>query len=163
MGVAPVGWSHELDGALLNSNSDDAFLQLILPQGICTAHPLKFRVLYGYKAYVGQPDLELLQKAVEVARNIVADPAGGLVPIERTIALTALTGATVGVQDTWQGDVLAVEQITRHTTPPLDISAYYEGDMVAFRFTLVADGGGSDVLMYGLEIEGVQFTDGTIE
>jgi hypothetical protein len=163
MGTAPVGWNHELDGSLLNSNGDDAYLQLILPQGICTAHPLTFRVLYGYQAYVGQPDLELLQKAVEVARNVVADPAGGLVPIERTIALTALTGATVGVQDTWQGDVLAVEQVTRHTTPPLDISAFYEGDMVAFRFTMVADGGGTNTLMYGLEIEGVQFTDGTIE
>tara|TARA_R110000824_G_scaffold30668_11_gene100649 strand:+ start:169 stop:513 length:345 start_codon:yes stop_codon:yes gene_type:complete len=110
-----------------------------------------------------QPDLQLDTQRVEVARNIVADPAGGLVPIERTIALTALTGAVEGVRDSWLGDVLAVQQVTRHTSPPLDISAFYEGDMVAMRFTLVADGTGANLLIYGLEIEGVQFTDGTIE
>jgi hypothetical protein len=98
-----------------------------------------------------------------VARNIVADPGDVLVPIERTIATTALTTAVAGTRNSWTGDVLAVEQVTRYTTAPLDISGFYEGDLVAMRLTMVNDGGGTDVLIYGLEIEGVQFTDGTIE
>ena len=165
MGTGAISWVQDLDSAKLNSNGDDAYIHLLLPQGICTAHPLRFRLIYGYDVYVAQPTLQLDSQRVAVANNIVADPGGGLVPIARTVALTPLTTAVEGVRDSWTGEVLAPNQITRHTTVPLDISAYYEGDLVAMRFTLANDGGGTgtDILIYGIEIEGVQFTDGTIE
>jgi hypothetical protein len=110
----------------------------------------------------GAPSLQLDVVVAEVAGNAVADAGGALVPIARTAALTATTDSAVGTRASWTGEVLPVSKIARFTTPEIPISAYYEGDFCAMRFTLISDSGGTDVLIYGLEIEGIQFADGAI-
>lgn len=165
MGTGAVGWNHELDGGLLNSTGDDAYLVLALPQGICTAHPIKVKLLYGYQAFNAAPTIGIDLKLCEVVGNRVADPAGGITPITRTVAGTATTDATVGVSNTTTGVTMAVNTIARYEAPGIDIAEFYENDVVAIRVTLVNDGGGggTDILLYGIEIEGLQFTDGSIE
>jgi hypothetical protein len=163
MGTGAVSWLHEMEQGKLNSAGDNAYITLALPQGICTAHPIRIRLTYAYQVVSSAPDVGIDLKICEVAGSKVADPAGGIVPIVRTAAATAATDATTGVNDTFTGLTMPIDTLARYESVPFDVSGFYENDLCAIRVTLVADGGGTDILLVGVEIEGLQFTDGAVE
>ncbi len=164
MGTGAVAWGHELEQGKLNSNGDDAYIVLALPQGICTAHPVRVRLIYSYQVFDALPTLGIDLKICEVAGSQVADPAGGIAPIVRTPAATAATDATPGTNDSFTGLSVPINTLARYESIPFDVSGFYEDDIAAIRVTLVADGGGTgtDVLLLGVELEGLKFTDGAL-
>lgn len=162
MGSGAVAWTHLLSGANLNTVGDDVYLTLALPQGICTAHPIRIKFVYGYSAFTAVPDVQIDTQLCEVQGNRVADPSGGIAPIARTVAATQATNVTPGIRDTFTGVNMPINTIARYESIDLDASSFYEDDIIAIRITLAADGGGTDVIAYGIEVEGIQFTDGAL-
>jgi len=161
VGTGAGTWNHELDKGKLDSAGDDGYTQLILPANICTAFPLYMRILYGYQALgLTPPTLQLGTYVAEVAGNKIADPLGAIIPIDRSVAATELTTARVAALQALPGDTLQLDTIFRIEYGPIEIENNYGGDMVLMRFTMTADGTGTDVLLYGFEIEGVAMTDG---
>jgi hypothetical protein len=166
VGSAPVSWNHDLDRSRLNQTNDTISTQFILPAGINTAFPVKFRVSFDYSIYNNPPTLEGYCVGVERQGVLVADPAGGDVPIERSAANTAAFNSQAGdltsvvPTGTGTGKVFSAE------FGPCDISGLYAGDLVLFHLVLANDGGGggsaTDVQVWGIEVKATAFATGEL-
>ena len=103
---------------------------------------------------------------VQIQGVYVADPAGGLVPIPRTLAntetLTAKAGQSSG--PTALTDLGTVDNRGASTDfGDFDINGYYEGDLLFIRFELDNDGTpNQDITVWMIILDGVAFADGGV-
>lgn len=170
-GGTPTGWTHPMPNSRLNQIADAIYFQFALPEGICTAHPLELSVVYsttGTQPITAAPELTLSVYTSEVAGNLVADPAGGIVPTPRTLANTdTLTTGTAdfdaqnlipsGTVLPATYDDYAIEQ----AFGSFDASSYYEGDVLFVRAELTDDGTpNQDINIIALVVNGIKFSDG---
>ena len=141
----------------MNQAGEDVFFQFTLPRGIDTAWPLHLKLYYQY-TQAGTNSFSVSMVPIEVAGNTVADPAGGVVPIPRTLAATDTTIANPGTGYSLVSGASSTTQIQSTEFGPFPIDGYYEDDMVALRVTL--DTSAPDVIVWGISIEGVFWSDG---
>ena len=171
-GGLPTGWTHISPNSNINGDGNAIYHQFALPDGICTAFPINIRfvcVLQGGQPVTTAPVLICSFVACEVTGNLVADPAGGIVPVPRTLADTDTLTALAGDSDTVNvngGAALPVDLSNRTLLSnfgPFDVSSRYEGDMVFVRLEMDSDGvPAQNTLALALIIEGVQFTEGSV-
>jgi len=166
-GGLPTGWTQNAPNSRLNSTADAIYTQLVLPDGLCTAFPLNITVVYsvtGGQPVTLAPTGIVSVLPVEVEGVSVADPAGGLVPVARTLAntetLTAKAGTAIG--PTALTDLATTNNRAIATDfGPFDINGYYEGDLIFIRFELENDGTpNQDVTVWTIILNGVAFSDG---
>lgn len=170
-GGLPTGWNHVGKNNALNGNGDAIYTQFALPAGICTAYPLRFEILYtvtGAQPITLAPTMILSVLPQEVSGVLVADPAGGVVPVLRDFTNTDTLTANPGLSQTKtlvpQGATIPAtynNQIHCVTFEGFDISSYYAQDLIIVRVELDNDGNpNQDVIIWSVNIEGVSYTDG---
>jgi hypothetical protein len=150
----------------LNTTADAIYTQLVLPDGLCTAFPLKITMVYSVEGSTpsSAPTGTVSVLPVQVEGVNVADPAGGQTPIARTLANTELLTAKAGQTD--GPTALTSTTSTNNRALSTDfgnfnINGYYEGDLVFIRFELDNDGSpNQDVTVWTIILEGVAFSDG---
>jgi len=85
-GGAPTGWTQKIKKGLLNSANDTVSFQFALPDGLCTAFPLTFELTYslvGGAPITIAPSVILSVLMLASGGVLIADSAGGIVPIAR--------------------------------------------------------------------------------
>ena len=166
-GTGGTSWSQTLEKGKLDSAADTVESFLILPQGICTAHPISIKLYYGFETVSTPSTIALKYVPGETVENLIADPLGGKVPIGRDISTAALTNSLVPLAPpnspiTTPTPSTANASVVVATFTGIDLSDYYSGDFIFLEVdpTVIA----SQLTMISLSIEGVGFTDGnTIE
>jgi len=169
-GGLPTGWNQIAPNAKLNQNGDAIYFQFAIQDGICTAYPVSISVVYsleGSQPVTAAPQGIVSVLPVQVASAKVADPAGGLTPIRRTIANTELLTAKAAQTDTQNliGGATLPDTLDNRameaTFGPFGVSGYYEDDLVFVRFELDNDGTpNQDVTVWALIISAVAFSEG---
>jgi hypothetical protein len=168
LGASPLSWTHNSPNSLLNQSGDAVYAQFALPEGICTAFPLTIRIVFSFNpgGTLTNPVIGFVSAIpVQAAFNPVADPAGGLVPIPRTIANTETTIAKAATSFTFDssliGTVWPPNTFFKGTFGPYPISEYYADDVVLIRLELNDDGNpNQNVAIIAMIVEGVEFADG---
>ena len=163
-GGQPTGWNHKIKKGLLNGNGDAASWQAQIPPGLNTAFPLYFTLTYsiiGSPSTVA-PDLILSLLRLRTQGVLVADPAGGIVPIARLIADAEAYNSKAAETQLLNPPVGTVNNLPlRLTFGPFSIADYYPGDSLVLAIEMDAGGTPSqDVALWSLTVEGVQFTEG---
>jgi len=166
-GGLPTGWTQNAPNSRMNSSGDAIYTQLVLPEGLCTAFPLKITPVYsvtGSQPVTTAPTGTVSVLPVEVQGVGVADPSGGLVPIPRVLAntdtLTANAGQAIG-PTALTGTTTTSNFALSMVFGSFDINGYYGGDLVMIRFELDSDGTpNQDLTMWTMILEGVAFSDG---
>jgi hypothetical protein len=172
-GGIPTGWTHVSPNSRLNSNGDAIYHQLALPDGICTAFDLRVYLLYtlqGAQPVTTPPGMTCSLLLAPVSGNLVADPAGGILPLPRTFAATSLLTATAAQTSSASlnggaGLPAAINNRALFASfGPFSIgSSLYEGDMLFLRMELDSDGTpNQDVTAFALVVEGVKFASGSV-
>lgn len=168
-GDLPVGsggdaYTTEFETAKLNATSDIAYGTFLLPSGICTAHPITIRALYCYEpgALSGAVTLEGRITPAMVQGNPVADSGGSITPVSRPVGETRLTTTDAPNVFSVVSPSATASMLFAAEFGPVDISEFYEGDLVFIRFQMTNDGGGSDINLVGLSVSGVGFTEGAL-
>ena len=172
-GGIPTGWTHNSKNSQLNQNGDAIYIQFAIPNGLCTAFPLKFFVLYtieGSQPVTTAPEAILSVLPVSGSGVLVADKDGGKIPVPRAAADTQLltaeaaTAITEDLIPTGSTVPLTYEnQVHKKEFGPYDISDFYEEDLVLVRFELNDDGNPrQDVNVWAIVVEGVAFSDGKV-
>lgn len=169
-GGLPTGWDHIAPNARLNQNGDAIYFQFALQDGLCTAYPIRIKVVYsleGGQPVTTAPSGILSFLPVEVTGAQVADPAGGITSVPRALANTDSLTANAAQSDTENLDGGATLPATldnfahEQEFGPFDINGFYEDDLCYIRFELDADGTpNQDVTVWALIIEAVAFSDG---
>ena len=165
-GGVPTEWTQKIKKGGLNGNGDSVSFQFQIPDGICTSFPLSFTLSYSY--YGGAAGIvtgaSIILSALVVATGgvKVADPAGGIAPINRpavlaesftskaatAITVSAATGAIDGTQQSM-------------AFGPYSIEDYYEGDAVILRIEMDTESvPADDFAIWSLAVNGVRFALG---
>lgn len=152
-----TGWTHEIDNSLMNTAGEDLYFQFTLPRGIDTGWPLRLKLYYQY-IQAGTNSFSVSMVPMEVSDVVVADPAGGVIPLPRTLANTDATTANPGTGYSLTAGGSDTTKIQSTEFGPFPIDGFYEDDMVALRVTL--DISAPDVIVWGIAIEGVFWSDG---
>lgn len=162
-GGLPTGWTHNMKNSELGTDGDAIYYQYTLPAGIDTSLPLFVYVVVS-PSTTGTTqgiDLILSLKPVEIQGVSVADPAGGLTPVARTLANTATVTASAGVADTVTLDDTNLGKINLLEFGPFEISDFYQGDLVFLRLELDDDGtGATNVGIVEIDLSGVKWRHG---
>lgn len=164
-GGLPTGWTHEIKNSVLNSSGDAIYTQFVLPKGICTAYPLRFRLYYGVNnnSFTTAPTIILSVLPQEVSGVPVADPTGGSVPVPRTDADTDTITTNPGTATTLMLPETTVNKIHCIDFGVVDITDYYEGDSIFVRLELDDDGfPATDLFVVSLEVISVTWTLGEV-
>lgn len=152
-------WNNKNKKGRINNSNDFVNFNFTIPGGICTAFPLKFRLLMSSTG-AGDVDMRMSVLPLQVLNNLIADSSGGIVPVERTSADTYDANAAQVVDlATFQ---TVDDTIQAVTFDGFDISDFYEDDMVSIRVGFDPNGSSRDVDIWALSIEGVSFTEGKI-
>jgi len=161
-GGVPTGWNHNIKNSELNGNADAIMMQMSLPRGIDTGHPLNVdAVVIGTPGGADPPTLILSVLPLMVEGVLVADPAFGVAPTARTLANTETVTAKVAQTATNSTTVIDSTKIRRIAFGDFDVADYYEGDAVLLRLELDDDGSNNvDVAVLQLEVSGVLWTHG---
>lgn len=161
-GGVPTGWAHPVKNSNLNQDADAVYLQFTLPRGIDTSHPIDFRVYYVPTVAGGADvDLTFSVKTQEVEGVLEADPTGGTVPVQRTLANTETLTAAAGVAVIRTIDSTVTDKIQSVDFGPYGAISLYEGDIVFARLELTDDGAGTaDIGIVAVEVSGTQWTHG---
>jgi len=166
-GGLPTGWTQNAPNSRMNSPGDAIYTQLILPETICTAFPLRITPVYtveGSQPVTTAPTGIVSVLPTEVVGVPVADPAGGIVPIPRALAntdtLTANAAQAIG--PTALTGLATTDNLALSTVfSSFDINGFYGGDLILIRFEMDSDGSpNQDLTMWTLILEGVAFSDG---
>lgn len=149
-GAPPTGWNHQLKNSRFNGNGDAIYWQIMLPKGIDTSLPVKLRFAYTcLTSSATAADLILSSYGAGVQSVRIADPAGGIVPIQRAIG-ESLTGKA-GETSSRSADVSNVDRSYLLEFDPIYLDDYYEDDLLAIR--LEADAlNGSDFVIFAVDI-----------
>ncbi len=165
-------WTHSSPNSLLNSNGDAIYFQFKLPEELNTAHPVTLALSCTFDtggAVTTWPVGIMSLLCVETSGVKVADPAGGIVPVARTVtntdALTANAGQFVSQDLQPEGATLGGAGIDnqqhRLEFGPFDVSSRYAGDTVYCRFELDASGSpAQDLFATAVALEGVRYASG---
>ena len=152
-------------------------IQFPIPLGTCTAFPLKMFLEYtivGASSTITNPTstFDIYSLPLEVSGNNVANINGGIVPTARLAANTlsktandaqlipALQFLPIGAA---YGDAFSTVSDKIHSIQlcEIDISDFYEEDLVAMRIELDAlDPNGGNIAVWSLVAEGVSHKDG---
>lgn len=152
-------WSHKNKKGRINNSNDFVNVNYALPGGLCTAFPLKFRLLMSSTG-AGNVDMRMSVLPVECLNNLIADSSGGMVPIARTSAAAYDANAAQVVDLATFSTVTDTLQAV--TFDGFDISGFYEDDMVVLRIGFDPGGSARDVDIWALVVEGVSFTQGKV-
>jgi len=160
-GGTPTQWSHILKNCLLNSNGDIINYQFSLPRGIDTSLPLNFYIIYIPTSTGTSPATCTLScLPTEVVGVLEADPTGGIVPVPRTLANTESRTAKAAQTVTHTNvDVSQTNKFIALEFSGIDISNYYEGDIIVFMFE-AATLNGADIAVLEVEVSGSNFSLG---
>lgn len=161
-GGGNTGWNHDIDNALFSSAADILYVQFTLPRGIDTSCPIKCYFLYSPDAAgAAGDDFAISVQPIEVAGTLVADPAGGVAPIARTLANTRAFDSYAAQAFVQTINFTDPNKAQRVEFGPYDISDFYEDDVVALRVKVDASPGGApDSVLWGVIVEGVFWSDG---
>jgi len=162
-GAGGAGWSQALEKGKLDNTGDTVEAYLIIPQGVCTAHPLTIKLYYGFHSSGGTSSIQMSYVPGETVENLIADPAGGKVPIGRDISVAALTDSLTPIIPPSSPIVTPNPSTNKSNVvvaafTGVDISDYYAGDFIFTETTPTSIG--SQLTMIAMSIEGVGFTDG---
>ena len=156
-----LGWSHKNKKGRINNIGDFLNFNLMLPAGLATSHPLKFRLLVSSQTGATPVDMRLSVLPTAVIGNLVADPAGGIVPIGRTAgATTAYNVDAAQVVDAPTITTVA-DTIQAVVFEGFDISPYYTDDVILIRVGFAA-APGINIDVWALSIEGVTASAGKV-
>ena len=162
-GGIPTGWNHQIKNGQFNGSGDAIYINLTIPRGICTASSLKIRVVYHPEQSGASTDATFLVSVlpIEIQGTLEADPAGGTTPVARTLANTELVTANTAQVTTVSAPAVVPDKLQSFESDPVNISNYYEGDMVAIRVELDATGSANkDFIIWGIELNAVQWSLG---
>jgi hypothetical protein len=162
-GGLPTEWTHIAKNCNLNNNGDAVYVQGNLPQGICTSCPIIFRATIKLTT-VGVNDATVILSVlpVEVVGNLVADPAGGVTPLARTVGNTKTLTSEEGLTSTKIVSTTDGTRLYYIDFDPMYVDDYYEGDMFFARVELDNDGitTNADIAILSLELSVVKWTLG---
>ena len=146
-----------LDTAGGNGSVAGAILEI--PSGLCTAFPLRVKVIYNFETASTATSFDFKHYVAQTQGILIADPSGAITPIVRTEAATELwtTNAAVIDAETTPAGVLNKLFILRKATDA-DISANYEGDFLFIEMDITTMN--SELAIISLELEGVSFNTG---
>ena len=169
--VGPVtSWDHKNKKGRIGSGAsawdDFVNIQFSIPGGLSTAHPITFKVLYSTDTASGSINdpqkMEMSLLPLPVIGNDIADPAGGIEPIERTTGAVydSTAAQTVAINSSPVQDTIVSARFTG-----FDISSYYEDDIMIIRIgfgfpALSANVNETDI--WAIIVEGIAFTDGKV-
>jgi hypothetical protein len=167
-GAPPTGWIQKIKKGLFNSNGDSVSFQFTLPDALCTAYPLYFNLTYSITEDTSgaseQLDIILSTLVFAVGGVLIAATGGAQVPVARTpgqannfedFAATTFDVSTIVDLSANQPQVMQFG--------PVDISDYYDGDLVVMRLEMDSEGGATpipDFEIWSLSVEGVRYTSG---
>ena len=179
-------WTHEINYSVI-AQGDSLSVQFPIPIGTCTAYPLKINLVLEFQSAGGAIDLStdpvrLTVNALPqaISGNLIADPAGSVVPVRRDVSdadeLVA-TGSrdpntTIividGTNDTIPGTTGATTWASLNNKLheigicEIDISTLFENDIVLLNIDYTSDGSGNnnDIVPFSLIISGVFHQDG---
>lgn len=165
VGTGGGTWTHNLDNAKLNQTGDSITTQFVIPDGVNTAYPIKFRVHYQFAQYSSAPTLTGGILGVEREGVLVADLSGGIPPVARTVANTAALTDRAGQTAAVVPTATDTNKILLLEYGPYSLADFYAGDLVLFFLELTSDGGGglaTDVQIWAIEVEGITFAVGDL-
>ena len=132
---------------------------LELPTGICTAFPLQIKLIYTFKTVSTATSFNFKHYVAQVQGNLIADPAGGAIPIVRPLDDTDVWTTNAVVTDAHSTPAGVADKILSITkTTPADLADFYAGDFIFIEVDITTMN--SQISIVGLEIEGVAFYDG---
>jgi len=162
-GGVPTGWGHMFKNNQLNSNGDAIYMQINLPRGICTAFPITVKIM-GHPEQSGSSSngtIVISVLPIEIQGVLEADPDGGNFPVERTLENTEVLTANAAQTTNISVPFVVNNKLITIESDPINISNYYEGDMLAIRIELDDDGtGNKDFIVWTVEVSGVKWTHG---
>ena len=163
-GGLPTGWTHRGNNQQFNGNGDAIYTQFIMPRGIDTSTPLNIIMYYiPEQAGAVTTDATFIISVLPIESQGVleADPTGGTTPVARTLTNTEVRTANPGQATTISTPSTNNEKIQRIQSDPVDISNYYEGDIVFLRIELDEDGTpNKDFFVLSVEVSAVLWTSG---
>lgn len=163
LGVEPYSWDHEMRNNRMNGNGDSITGSTAIPAGTDTSQPISINIKYMVLSPGASTDgnIEISVLPVEVTEIPVADPAGGIIPINRSHTNTTPVN-TVPAQVKDLHIHLEDENIIySHTVTGFSIEGFYEKDMILFRIEYEDNGSANkDIAIIGVEILGVKWSLG---
>lgn len=162
-GGIPTGWDHAIKNSTMNGAGDAIYIQASIPRGLCTSCPIKVEVNYTVRTSGASTDGSLIISVlpVEVTGVMEADPAGGSVPVARTLANTETLTAKQAQTSTRSIQLDTDNKIICIESDDIDISNYYEGDMIVIRIEYDDTGSGDkDITIFTIAMSGVIWTPG---
>lgn len=156
-------WSHRGNNQQMNGAGDAIYLQFTIPRGICTSCPLQIIISYIPEQAGASTDASIIISAlpVEIQGVNEADPTGGTVPVARTLANTETITANNAQFTTVSTPIVDNTKIQTIESDPIDISNYYEGDMVFIRIETDSMGSANkDIFILSVELNAVLWSPG---
>lgn len=162
-GDIPTGWGHVMKNNKLNGSGDALYFQTDLHKGVCTSCPLSIKVLGCVVSDGASSDGTIIISAlpVEVQGVKEADSSGGVIPVERTLANTKAFTTDQAQYEMCSVPFSDNTKMQSFEFNTIDISDYYEGDMVFIRIEMdYAGSANKDFLICGVEVSGSSWTNG---
>jgi len=161
-GGVPTGWTTKIKKSELESDGDFLTMQMSIPRGIDTSHPVNIdAIVIGTPGGADPPELIMSVKPQQVEGVLVADPAFGLAPVARTLANTETITNTAAQTKTHDTTAVDTTKVRRISFDGWDVSDYYEGDMLFIYLEMNDDGDDNvEVSVFQLEVSGVLWTHG---
>ena len=153
-----TGWRHKVVKSRLNNTNDFITFQYVVPGGISTAHPVRFRVTYSHDANLTGIELAMCLIPQPVEGVLIADPAGSVVPIPRPLASTPTYDSAAAQNQT--NTLSTTTHVIKSTTYEFDISdGVYSDDIMIMKIHMVNN---QDVDIWALQIEGIAHSPGKV-
>jgi len=164
-GATPAGWIQKIKKGLLDGAGDAVSFQFQLPDGLCTAFPLQFTLIYsldGVSPVTVAADVILSVLILGAGGILIADSGGSIVPVDRaaTAAETFISKAATAITVATDTGAIIGRPLSM-TFSPYPIAEYYDGDSVIIYLELDAQGTpAQDLVIWTLLVNGVRFTVG---
>jgi hypothetical protein len=164
-GGIPNGWTHNIKNSKMNSVQDAIYFQTDIPKGTDTSLPLKINIKYLVVGAGASANGSIITSVLpmEAEGILEADPAGGILPVERTLANTEIITANQAIDITTSITLVDDTKIQNALFEDYFINDYYSGDLLAIRIEYEDDGDATprkDIIIWGVEISVVNWTHG---
>lgn len=163
-GGGATEWTSKIKKGLLDAAGDSVSFQFQLPDGICTAFPLRFTLIYSLDGgtVTAAADVILSALVLGVGGMLIADSGGAIAPVARAALAAETFISNPATAITVATDTGAINNRPLSMSfEPYDISSHYEGDSVIIRIELDAQGTPpQDLTIWSLIVNGVRFTTG---
>ena len=164
-GGTPTEWTQQIPSGRFNGAGDSISFQFQIPDGINTAYPLTFDLVYSLQG--GTPltvgvDVILSVLLLGAGGVLIADSGGAVAPVARAAtAAEAFTSKPASTYSATTPTGAITDRPLSLSLGPVDVSDYYAGDSVILRLEMDADGTpNQDLVIWTLAVSGVRFTDG---